>query len=145
MSDGSSRPIASVKVGDRVKTGSNAGNMAEVGAVFTRDQTPVRKLTISDGMEHGVDRDIIATDDHLFWVDGRGWIAACNLKGGDYLVDSNNARIKVLTNERLGKAMRVYSFQLKGDGAFYANGVLVRDMCGLGGVKQVAAGKGVAQ
>lgn len=52
--------------------------------------------------------------------------------------------IKVLTNHKLDKAIRVHSFQLKGDSAFYANGVLVRDMCGLGGVKQVAAGKGVA-
>ncbi len=145
MSDGTSRPIASIKVGDRVKTGSYAGNVAEVREVFTRDQTPVRKLTISDGLEHGVDREIITTDEHLFWVDGRGWMAACNLKGGDYLVDSNNERIKVLTNHKLDKAIRVHSFQLKGDSAFYANGVLVRDMCGLGGVKQVAAGKGVAQ
>jgi fibronectin type 3 domain-containing protein len=145
MSDGSSRPIASVKVGDRVKTGSNAGNTAQVRAVFARDRTPVRKLTLSDGLEHGVDREIITTDDHLFWVDGRGWIAASNLKAGDLLVDPNNARIKVLANHKLEKAIRVYSFQLSGDSAFYANGVLVRDMCGLGGALQVAAGKGAAR
>ena len=145
ISDGSSRPIAAIKVGDRVKTGSNAADTAEVRAVFTRDQTSVRKLTVSDGNEHGVDREIVSTDDHLFWVDGRGWTASCNLKAGDYLMDPHNARIKVLANRALDKPMRVYSFQLKGDGAFYANGVLVRDMCGLGGARQVAAGKGAGR
>lgn len=145
MSDGTSRPIATIKVGDRVRTGPNAENNALVSAVFTRDQTPVRKLILSDGAEHGVDRAIITTDDHLFWVDAHGWTAACNLNAGDYLVDSSNTRIKVVSNAKLEKDIRVHSFQLKGDSAFYANGVLVRDMCGLGGVKQVAAEKGVAQ
>ena len=70
------------------------------------------------------------TDEHLFWVDGKGWVAAAELKVGDWLMNDEGQRVQITANARLSGSHEVYTLKLMGDTAFYANGILVHDLCG---------------
>jgi len=63
-------------------------------------------------------------------VDGRGWVEAAKLRAGDWLFHEDGHRVQVTASMALGQSRRVYTFRLSGDSAFYANGVLVHDLCG---------------
>ena len=70
------------------------------------------------------------TDEHLFWVDGQGWVEARVLQPGDWLLDDAARPVRITKNQRIGESLQVFTFRLREDPAFYANGVLVHDMCG---------------
>jgi hypothetical protein len=70
------------------------------------------------------------TDEHFFWVDGKGWKMASQLAVGDWLFNDHDQRLQITANQRLGGPLEVYTFKLRGDMAFYANGVLAHDLCG---------------
>jgi hypothetical protein len=73
---------------------------------------------------------LTATDDHLFWVDGRGWTAARELQAGDQLLRSTGGSVVITANQPLPEKSKVYTLWLRKDHAFYANDVLVHDLCG---------------
>ena len=70
------------------------------------------------------------TDEHLFWVDGTGWVEAQKLEPGQWLFDEKGQRLRIVDNRSLGQPLKVYTFRLREDSAFYANDVLVHDLCG---------------
>ena len=80
-----------------------------------------------DGNRHDALR---TTDEHLFWEDRQGWVEAQQLKVGDWLVDESARRVRVTGNQRLDGPLPMYTLRLREDPAFYANGVLVHDLCG---------------
>jgi len=57
------------------------------------------------------DETIKCTKDHPFWVGGRGWIKAGNLRAGDNLQDARGQAISILEvmTERLRSPVRVYN------------------------------------
>lgn len=63
-------------------------------------------------------------------MDGKGWIIAKNLQPGDWLLDKDARPVQVMANERIPGLHPVHTLKLSGDVAFYANGVLVHDLCG---------------
>ena len=73
---------------------------------------------------------VITTQEHLFWVDGKGWVAALELKPGNWLSNAQGDPIEIIENRRLDGLMKVYTLRLEMDNAFYANDVLVHDLCG---------------
>ena len=73
----------------------------------------------------------MTTDEHLFWVDGKGWTPANRLQPGDWLLTEGAGRVQVSGNSPEKRSCEVFTLQLRGDSAFYANGVLVHDMCGV--------------
>ena len=130
MADGSSKPIAEVQTNDVVRSGQRADNVAVVNAVFTQTSAQLRAITLADGA--GKPRTgLLATAEHLFWVDGRGWTAVANLHAGDWLFDSAGNRVRVAGLTSVSGSRRVYTLSLSGDNAFYANNILVRDVCGV--------------
>ena len=63
------------------------------------------------------------------WMAG-GWTAASRLHPGDWLFDPQDHRVQITGIKMINSKTKVYTFKLAGDSAFYANGVLVHDLCG---------------
>ena len=129
LADGSSKPIADVQTNDLLRSGVNSSEVATVNAVYTLAAGRMCEIRLAPETAGAPDK-LLATEEHQLWVDGRGWIAARNLSAGDWLLDPQGKRIRVLANQAVQRMGKVYSLSLSGDTAFYANGVLVHDFCG---------------
>jgi hypothetical protein len=130
MADGKRRPIGELRPGDQVRTGSRTDDVAPVSHVFKRRVETVRIVRFGEtGSEP--QQSVVTTDEHLFWVDGKGWTVASQLQPGDRLVTDGVRRVHVTDTSREMRACEVFTLQLRGESAFYAGGVLVHDMCGL--------------
>ncbi|MEW6157838.1 MAG: polymorphic toxin-type HINT domain-containing protein [Verrucomicrobiota bacterium] len=130
MADGTTKPIEQITTNDWICTGQAKGAVANVVETFATTTDKVRevKFRIEDGS--GAERSLQTTDDHLFWVDGKGWTLASEVQPGAWLTTEKGQRATVLANAPLGKSLKVYTFKAREDHAFYAHGVLVHDMCG---------------
>ncbi|HET7625609.1 MAG TPA: polymorphic toxin-type HINT domain-containing protein, partial [Verrucomicrobiae bacterium] len=129
LADGSLKPINQVRAGDVVKSGLSRHEMATVAEVYERNDNTCREIRFA--LPGQADPDFVqTTDEHLFWEDGKGWLAAAELKIGDWLLNSSGQRVRVISNKRLPGSHKVYTLKLLGDTAFYANGLLVHDLCG---------------
>ena len=73
---------------------------------------------------------IVATPEHEFWVDGKGWATVARLKVGDWLMDNQGQRVLIRTISEVAGPVSVYTLSNREDHAFYANDLLVRDSCG---------------
>jgi len=129
MADGTFKPIYSISPNDMVRSGEGAGNISVVKGVYALDSTVVHKLELA-GPGSQAWPVLMATEEHLVWVDGEGWTAVGKLKSGDWLLNSKGVRVRVTGNELMPDKMRVYTLKLAGDVAFYADDVLVHDLCG---------------
>jgi hypothetical protein len=131
MADGTSKPIAEVKTNDMVRSGERQQNVSivrEVCSVMSADAREIQ-LATADGEPVPA---VMATIEHLFWVDGQGWRRAADLKPGDWLFDSKGARLHVTGSRALSGRREMFTLGLALDNVFYANNVLVHDRCGPG-------------
>lgn len=109
------RPIEEIEVGDRVwskdlATGENV--LRVVDKTFVRHADQLVHLTI-DGDT------LTTTGEHPFWVDGRGWVNAGDLKPGDVLVTPDGvATLDRKLVEQRGET--VYNFRVPGLHDYYA-------------------------
>jgi hypothetical protein len=131
MADGRQRSIGELRPGDRVRTGTRPDDVASVSHVFKRRVETVRVVRFEEVGSAKPQQPVVTTDEHLFWVDGKGWTVANQLRPGDWLLTDVARRVKVADTIRETRTCEVYTLQLRGDSAFYAGGVLVHDMCGL--------------
>jgi hypothetical protein len=129
LADGRLKMISEIKQGDLVKTGPDRHNVAHVAEVFALTSDRVRDLHFT-WPGTGRSDSVRTTDEHMFWMDGKGWVEAQRLKVGDWLVDDAARPVQITENRRYNGTLPVYTFRLREDAAFYANGVLVHDMCG---------------
>jgi hypothetical protein len=130
MGDGKLKPISDLKANERVRSGERSDNLAVVMEVYSRMSSQARQLTLA-GPGGAPRAGLTVTAEHLLWVDGKGWTAAARVGPGDWLFDSHGRRVRVIGNEPLGRSLKVYSLRLAVDNAFYANDLLVHDLCGL--------------
>jgi hypothetical protein len=135
LADGSMRVIEEIKVGDRVRTGAHKSQVATVAEVLSRDVTHTFDIEFAASgvipvSTAALPSRVRASAEHLFWVDGEGWVAARNLKAGQWLLTPEDLRVQIRGVTRVDEPARVYTFGNRGDNAFYANGILVRDSCG---------------
>jgi hypothetical protein len=129
MADGRFKTIDQIKPGDVVKSGVDRLSVATVEGTIEREDNTCREIRFALPGQAQPDS-VITTDEHLFWEDGLGWIAASQLKAGEWLSNEYGQRVQIISNERLDGSREVYTLKLRGDTAFYANGVLVHDLCG---------------
>ena len=78
--------------------------------------------------------DIIeTTDEHPFYVEGKGWIKAGNLKIGDTLrlLNGNNIKIDGVEVQKLDKEIKVYNFEVEDFHTYFVGetGILVHNTC----------------
>ena len=79
MADGTTKPIAEVRTNDVVRSGPRVDNVAEVNGIFTLVSSQLREISLADSAGQARPG-LLATAEHLFWVDGKGWTAVANLQ-----------------------------------------------------------------
>lgn len=137
LADGSSRLISLIQTNDVVRTGVDKGSVARVASIRSISATNLYDVRF------GADKSILhVTGDHRLWVDGKGWVAVNRLSAGDWLLDSQGKRSLIHSCVAAHEPAQVYTLQLSGDEAFYANGILVHDGCGSPPVRSPLAMKG---
>lgn len=121
-------PIEEIQAGDQVysfdeETGEE--HLAEVVALHHRD---VEELWVLDAGEERIE----TTDEHPFYVAGRGWTEAKDLRAGDILIATGGDRLTLEKVERVDQAARVYNFEVRDLHTYLVSemGVVVHN-CGL--------------
>ena len=130
MADGSRKAIKEIRVKDEVRSGVRRSDVAVVNAVYSRVSTNLHEIRLAETVASGP-KCLLATAEHLFWRDGKGWTPVGQLKVGDWLLNSGGMRLQVAGNQLQPAGEQVYTLSLSGDCAFYAEDVLVHDVCGV--------------
>jgi RHS repeat-associated protein len=117
LADGSKKPIERIRVGDRVRTADEHSGDAGSGKVvrtFRREHDTLLTIRTEDGKE------IQATPEHPFYVEGRGFVTARRLARSDLLTDSEGRVSPVVSiTERKGR-FAVYNLEVEGTHTYYA-------------------------
>jgi RHS repeat-associated protein len=110
LTDEGEKNIEDIEIGDKVlaKDENNPdGKLAfkEVTALFRNQRDDIIKLNVGDQI-------IETTDNHPFWVEGKGWVFADELQVGDKLqkADGSNLTIDKIDFIKLDKPVTVYNF-----------------------------------
>jgi hypothetical protein len=144
LADGSRERISDVLIGNVVRCGANSSDIARVDRIFSATSDIVRSIRF-ECLATGDVGKLNTTDEHLFWVDGAGWTAARDLRVGDRLLQPTGGNAIITANQPLQEKSEVYTLWLGNDHAFYANDVLVHDLCGemipLGAEQKVGVAK----
>ncbi|MGA5496531.1 polymorphic toxin-type HINT domain-containing protein [Streptomyces cinereoruber] len=124
-----SRPIETIKVGDRVwsedpLTGKR--QLRKVTDLFRR--TADSLVTVHAGHDA-----VRATPEHPFWAVGRGWTPAERLKPGDRLKSLDGSVSSVRSVSRSDGAVEVFNFAVENDHTYFVGSgqVLVHNACRL--------------
>jgi hypothetical protein len=121
--------ISEIQTNDMVRSGTRTDDIAMVRQVCVVEGAQVHELRVRH--LRGADApSIVASAEHLFWVDGKGWTTVARLKAGDWLSNEQGQPMEIVENKLLDKPRTVYTLGLEKDNAFYANDVLVHDLCG---------------
>jgi hypothetical protein len=123
MSDGSTKGIEHVAPDEWIRVGPGSNEVARVSRTFARPNESIREIEWTGGCK------VRTTREHRFWVDGTGWVAASDLKAGDFLMNSRGERVRINRIADHLSIEQVYTLSVLGDNVFYANGILVHDMC----------------
>lgn len=139
MADGSRRPIADVRVGDRVwaadpLTGGAGGWQVTALIRGTGVKRLVDVTVDPDGVPGGPTATVTATGDHPFWVAGQNlWIDADDLMAGDALSTPAGTRPMVVDTREYTRTERMYNFTVADRHTYYvavgASDVLVHNAC----------------
>lgn len=129
MSDGSTKPIKNIQIGDSVKSFDFQANKPADNKVIALFKFKKTDYLLINGLE--------VTPTHPFCV-GRGeWKEAGMLKVGDVLIGEDNRKIKIEKIERVKKNVTVHNFTVDGThNYFVSNGkdnFLVHNKGGGGG------------
>lgn len=130
--------IEDIKVGDYVYTFNEATNEIELKEVLVLHKNDVTYNICRIYVE---DEYIESTDGHQYYVKGKGWVAACNLKEGDILVnmagiEKNVKKVEWIKNNDI---KTVYNLTVRDNHNYFVgeNALLVHNIpgsCGDGAV-----------
>lgn len=132
MADGTSRAIEDVAVGDWVTAHDPATGQQvtrEVVRTFVHTGIATYEVTLADGAT------VTTTVEHPFWVDGRGWTPAGELRTGERLQQPDGTTVAVEAVRATGRTATVYNFEVQGDHDYFVRAgshwVLVHNICDL--------------
>ena len=126
--DGSyaTKSIEDIQVGDYVLTRPQNDPTAplaleQVTAVFVHQVTQEQVLTIAD--VQGRVETITCTNEHPFWVPGRGWTAAEDLAPGTELTSPDGSVVVVVSNTArlLDQPVNVYNIDVGSDHTYFVD------------------------
>lgn len=96
-------PIEQIKVGDWVLSKSEHGkgdqDYKQVVNTFVHEDKTVRNIYYGTTDGSNYVSDLYVTDNHPFWVVGRGWTRADLLEGGQELELADGSRVMVFANQ----------------------------------------------
>jgi hypothetical protein len=126
------RPIEDLKVGDRLLSqdaSSGALGFQPLIAVYHNPPTATVKLTLEAESAGGSRTDsVVATPNHRFWLAGKGWVMARDLKAGD-TVRTLGGKARVAAVVASEKVQPVFNLEVAGSHSFFVGGssALVHD------------------
>jgi hypothetical protein len=129
LADGSQERISDVQGGDLLRCGPKTTDVASVDRVFSAGSNSVRAICFECPATGNTGK-LICTDEHLIWVDGAGWTEARDLQVGDHLLRSTGGSAIITAIEPLKEKSKIYTLWMGRGHAFYANDILVHDLCG---------------
>ncbi|MDQ0899517.1 polymorphic toxin-type HINT domain-containing protein [Paenibacillus sp. V4I7] len=119
LTDEGEKPIEVIEVGDMVLAKSeydSNGELAykEVTALYRNQRDDIIKLYVGEQI-------IETTDNHPFWVEGKGWVYADELLVGDKLqkADGSNLTIDKVEFVKLDEPVTVYNFTVADYHTYY--------------------------
>ncbi|KOP68476.1 hypothetical protein AMS62_26965 [Bacillus sp. FJAT-18019] len=123
LTDEGEKNIEDIEVGDKVlaKDENNPdGELAymEVTALYRNQRDDIIKLHVREQV-------IETTDNHPFWVEGKGWVFADDLQVGDKLqkADGRNLTIDKVEFVKLDKPVTVYNFTVADYHTYYVTDI----------------------
>ncbi|MEU4681427.1 DNRLRE domain-containing protein [Micromonospora sp. NPDC023737] len=125
LSDGSSKPIEEVKVGDRVLAADvESGDRQSRPVTQLIKGDGVKKLVTivvdTDGKAGGKTSTIVATDGHRFYLPDSGvWVTAGQLKVGAWLQTSSGTWVQISAVRHETRVQRVHNFTVDGQHTYY--------------------------
>ncbi|MFM8933353.1 MAG: polymorphic toxin-type HINT domain-containing protein, partial [Gemmataceae bacterium] len=128
--------IENLKVGDTVLSRNEFDPNGQVDEKIVEDVF-VRSAPILNVVVQG--RVIRTTAEHPFWVDGKGWTAAGELKAGDNLLTVDKSKLPVENVSETGDTEIVYNFRVADWHTYFVGNenwnfeVWVHNACGPGG------------
>lgn len=111
------KPIEQIQVGDLVwSKNTDTGDQAykRVEAVYTRETTETWNIHI--GWEV-----LTTTDLHPFWIIGRGWVNAKDLRAGDQLEDEDGKPLTITDVVHKAEPMLLYNFSVEDYHTYYVS------------------------
>jgi len=120
MADGSQRPIATIKRGDRVLSYDTRRKRQMSGRVRY-----AFKIRVA-GDYYLLNGSIKVTGEHPFFADGR-WVKVKDLKIGDSLMLVSGEKAVLFSMERVFEALPVYNMSVARYRDYYAAGILVHN------------------
>ncbi|MEF2246470.1 S8 family serine peptidase [Paenibacillus sp. IITD108] len=123
LTDEGEKPIEEIEVGDKVlaKDEFNPdGELAykEVTALYRNQRDDIIKLHVGEQV-------IETTDNHPFWIEGKGWVFADELQVGDMLQrpDGSNLTIDKVEFVKLDEPVTVYNFTVADFHTYYVTDI----------------------
>jgi hypothetical protein len=109
MGDGSSKDIEDVEVGDEVtaadpETGET--HARRVVETYVHEDVPTYEVRTTAGA-------VTSTEEHPFYVQGKGWVPVRDLQPGDSLVDPKGGDVDVVSVEATGRRETVHNFEVE--------------------------------
>ncbi|WP_235827905.1 polymorphic toxin-type HINT domain-containing protein [Brevibacillus migulae] len=134
------KPIEEIAVGDQVLAKDDVtGEMAykEVEWLYQRNVEETYNITVGGEV-------ITTTDEHPFWIVGKGWVESKKLAVGDVLTTSDGKEIAIEKIEVKKEHNKVYNFKVKDFHTYFVSnlGIWTHNRCdvtpeGTGDVKPV--------
>ncbi|MFJ6207374.1 polymorphic toxin-type HINT domain-containing protein [Lysinibacillus sp. NPDC092081] len=131
LTDEGEKKIEDIEVGDMVLAKDDeTGEMAykEVEWLFQRDVEETYNITVGSEV-------ITTTDEHPFWIVGKGWVETKNLVVGDVLTTSKGKELTIKNIEVKKEHDTVYNFRVKDFHTYFVSnlGIWTHDSCGFSG------------
>jgi RHS repeat-associated protein len=128
LTDEGEKPIEEIEVGDKVLAKDDeTGEMAykEVEWLFQRDVEETYNITVGGEV-------ITTTDEHPFWIVGKGWVESKNLVVGDVLTTSDGKELAIEKIEVKKEHRTVYNFKVKDFHTYFVSslGIWTHNSCG---------------
>lgn len=122
MADGSTKPIESVKMGDKVLAGDPGTGESRTETVTAEIKgNGVKQLVKIEVEVNGEEASVTATDGHPFWVpEAGGWLEAGDLKPGQWLRTSSGTYAQISKIKRwTNPSVTVYNLSVSNLHTYY--------------------------
>jgi len=130
LTDEGEKPIEEIQIGDKVLAkDSDTGEMSyqEVELLFRKDVEETYNITVNGEV-------ITTTDEHPFWIEGKGWVKAKDLQVREYLQTSEDEKLMIEKIEVKKEHRTVYNFRVKNYHTYYVSNLHIwthnQDSCG---------------
>ena len=134
--------IENIKAGDYVWSANpeiHEKALKKVNKIFVRETDSIIRLSING-------EKIETTEEHPFYVEGRGWTEASSLKEGDEVrtADGSVAAVEATESIKLSEPVKVYNFEVEDFHTYYVSEqkVLVHNTCAMTAKNSTVESKG---